>query len=270
MADTYGVRPGDVVPIFIEQSVELIVAIIATLKAGAAYTPIPRDGSFSPERAKRIFDSCNATVVLSDTDIFPITTPELVVVDLRSKSLPAYPEFRVSSLLPTSTAYILWTSGTTGEPKGICISHSAAVACMLSISGKLYPRHKQDRVFQFSSPVFDVSVVDYFATLSMGATLCMMPRPRMLDDVQRAVVELRPTVASLTPSVVQLLDPTVYTFEKLILSGEIVPVQLRDRFIEYGTTVVNGYGPTEANMVYVYLDLILFHLTKNQNLCHHD
>jgi non-ribosomal peptide synthetase component F len=196
--------------------------------------------------------------VLSDTKDFPVLTPGLVVFDIHSVLLPAEHSSRDIQTSLDSTAYILWTSGTTGEPKGISLSHSAAVACVSSISGKLYPNKRQDRVLQFSSPVFDVSVVDYFATLSMGATLCMMPRPRLIDDVQRAVLELHPTVASLTPSVAQLLDPAICKLRTLVLSGEAVPSQVRDRFVNCGTTVINGYGPTEANMVYVRHKLYKF------------
>lgn len=65
------------------------------------------------------------------------------------------------------------------------ISHRVAVSCLSSISGRLYPRVVEDRVFQFSSLVFDVSVLDYFATCSMGATLCMMPREEILSDVRK-------------------------------------------------------------------------------------
>lgn len=107
----------------------------------------------------------------------------------------------------------------------------------------------KDRVFQFSSPVFDVSVVDYFATLSAGATLCMMPRAELLCDLNRAVAELRPTAASLTPSVAQLLIPEAVHFQTLVLSGEVITQALRDRFIGAGTRLINGYGPTESNIV---------------------
>jgi non-ribosomal peptide synthetase component F len=104
-------------------------------------------------------------------------------------------------------------------------------------------------MLQFSSPVFDVSVVDYFATLSTGATLCLMPRGELMTDMQAAVTALRPTAASLTPSVAKLIDPMAATLEVLILSGEVVPVETRDMYLGAGVVVINAYGPTEGNIV---------------------
>jgi non-ribosomal peptide synthetase component F len=220
--------------------------VIGILKAGAGYTPIPRDGSWPLERICQILRLCQAKVLVSDASV--VSGVGVQVLNVHS---PPAPSNRLATCLatPECTAYILWTSGTTGEPKGVIISHFAAVSCITSISGRLYPRSAKDRVFQFSSPVFDVSVVDYFATLSIGATLCMMPRAELLGDVQKAVSELKPTAASLTPTVAQLIDPRAAQLETLIVSGEVVTPKIRDSFLGSGTKLVNGYGPTESNIV---------------------
>jgi hypothetical protein len=86
-------------------------------------------------------------------------------------------------------------------------------------------------------------------TLSLGATLRMLPRAELLNEIRRAVSGLKPTMASLTPSVAQLLDPSPAQLHILILSGEVVPSKTRDRFIRAETTLINGYGPTESNIV---------------------
>ncbi|KPM37546.1 Linear gramicidin synthase subunit B [Neonectria ditissima] len=244
----YGIVSGSLVPIFIDQTADLLIAVIGVLKAGAGYIPIPRDGDWPPERVCRILSQCHATVLISDTDV--VTGIDINIHNIRSLPSCVQSTSRANcTATPDSIAFVLWTSGTTGEPKGVMMSHAAALSCVSSISGRLYPRSVEDRVFQFSSPVFDASVVDYFATLSLGATLCMMPRAELLTDIRKAVAELKPTTASLTPSVAQLLDPRAAQLHTLILSGEVVPTKTVERFICAGTTVINGYGTTESNLV---------------------
>ncbi|KAG9230477.1 hypothetical protein BJ875DRAFT_546147 [Amylocarpus encephaloides] len=246
--ERYGIVRGDIVPIFLDQTPDILIALIGVLKSGACYTPIPKDGSWPMGRMSQIIQRCQAKVLITDANVVPAV--EIAIFNLTSPLAHRNRRPRpVCLATPASPAYILWTSGTTGEPKGVILSHTAALSCIYNISGKLYPKSTSDRVFQFSSPVFDVSVVDYFATLSLGATLCMMPRAEMLTDIQKALAMLRPTAASLTPTVAEMLDPNASGLLTLIVSGEIVSSKLRDMFIGAGTHLINGYGPTESNIV---------------------
>ncbi|KAH6955679.1 hypothetical protein BKA56DRAFT_234049 [Ilyonectria sp. MPI-CAGE-AT-0026] len=166
----YGIGLGSIVPIFLDQTADLPMAVIGILKAGAGYTPIPHDDSWPPERVCRVLLRCHATVLILDTDVVP-------GVDIKTHNIPSLPSHVQSTwratcaATPDSIAFVLWTSETTGEPKGAMMSPAAALSCASSISDRLYPRSVEDCVFHFSSPAFDVSVVDYFATLSLGATL---------------------------------------------------------------------------------------------------
>lgn len=241
---SHGVRVGDVVPVFVDQTPNLLVAVTGILKAGAGYSPIPRDGSWPTQRIAQILESCRARVVVADTRRVP--GADIPVVNLDDPLIRS--ERYVNMSGPGDIAYVLWTSGTTGDPKGVMMSHRGAVACISHMVKKLYPRTCDERVFQFSSPVFDVSVVDYFATLSIGATLCMMPRAEILDNIHAAISFLKPTAASLTPSVAQLLNPKTAGLRTLVVSGEVVAPRLRDMFIAEGTTLINAYGPTESNI----------------------
>lgn len=242
----YGIVAGDIVPVFIDQTPDLLVAIIGILKAGAGYTPIPQDGTWPLERVRQILRRCQAKVLVSDVSVVP--GAGVTILDVHSL-LDESNKLVSCKATPKNIAYILWTSGTTGEPKGVMLSHSAVASCIANISGRIYPRSIKDRVFQFASPIFDVSVTDYFTTLSMGATLCMMPRAELLNNIQKAVSELKPTVANLTTSVAQLLDPRAAKLQTLIVSGEIVTSKVRDMFIGARTNLINLYGTAESNNV---------------------
>jgi hypothetical protein len=77
----------------------------------------------------------------------------------------------------------------------------------------------------------------------------MMPRAEILTDIQKAVSELKPTAASLTPTVAQLLNPRIAKIRTLILSGKVVPPKVRNKFLGAGTHVINRYRPTESKIV---------------------
>lgn len=243
LQDSYGVSSGDIIPVYVEQSPNLIAAIIGILKAGATYTPLPREGTWSLERIADVIRTCQAKVVITDASSIPGVA--VTCLDVRSviKTLRSGAPTCLSQ--PGSIAYVLWTSGTTGDPKALQISHSAAVTTISEISEHLYPRNCSDRILQFSSPVFDVSVADYFTTLSKGAVLCMMPRAELLDDLHGAISSLRPTIANLTPSVASLLGQQAACFDLLVVAGEKLTQRTKDLIISSGTKLINAYGPAE-------------------------
>ena len=102
LTDVYAVRSGDIIPIFVEQSPEWIVAVIATLKSGAAYTPILRDGSYLSKCPERIFDQCKPALVLSDTEIIPVPFWGSIV-DPRTVALPVQRGTRDIQPIPLRT-----------------------------------------------------------------------------------------------------------------------------------------------------------------------
>lgn len=244
---SYGVSCGDIVPVYLEQSPNLIAAVIGILKAGATYTPLPREGTWSLERIADVIRTCQAKVVI--TDVSSIPEVAVTCLDVRSAVKSSRSGAPTCLSQSGSIAYVLWTSGTTGEPKALRITHSAAIIIISEISKHLYPRNCSDRILQFSSPVFDISFVDYFATLSKGAVLCMMPRAELLDDLHGAISSLKPTIANLTPSVASLLGQQAAHFDLLVVAGEKLPQQTKSLIISSGTKLINAYGPAEFNIV---------------------
>jgi amino acid adenylation domain-containing protein len=244
-----GVTTGDLVPLLLEKSPFMIIAILALFKVGAAYVPLSPENPV--ERNEFIVRDVGASVVLSETEhatFFSFEDISVILID-RAK-LCAYskekPEIEVS---PSDPAYILYTSGSTGQPKGVTVSHGACAAAMRSIIDFENKRDEPFRALQFSNYVFDVSLYDFFVTLHSGGTLCIAPSDRLLGDLAGAINEMNVNHVFLTPTVARLLDPKdVPGLESMTVGGE----QLTRDVIETWAPVLtlrNGYGPTEASVL---------------------
>ncbi|OQE15219.1 hypothetical protein PENFLA_c033G04040 [Penicillium flavigenum] len=244
-----GVTTGDLVPLLLEKSPFMIIAILALFKLGAAYVPLSPENPV--ERNEFIVRDVGARIVLSETEhatFFSFKDISVILID-RAK-LCAYskekPEIEIS---PSDPAYILYTSGSTGQPKGVTVSHGACAAAMRSIIDFENKRDEPFRALQFSNYVFDVSLYDFFVTLHSGGTLCIAPSDRLLGDLAGAISEMNVNHVFLTPTVARLLDPTdVPGLESMTVGGE----QLTRDVIETWAPVLtlrNGYGPTEASVL---------------------
>ena len=244
-----GVTTGDLVPLLLEKSPFMIIAILALFKLGAAYVPLSPENPV--ERNEFIVRDVGARVVLSETEHATFFSFEDITVLLIDRAkLCAYskekPEIEVS---PSDPAYILYTSGSTGQPKGVTVSHGACAAAMRSIIDFENKRDEPFRALQFSNYVFDVSLYDFFVTLHSGRTLCIAPSDRLLGDLAGAINEMNVNHVFLTPTVARLLDPKeVPGLESMTVGGE----QLTRDVIETWAPVLtlrNGYGPTEASVL---------------------
>lgn len=254
-----GIGKGDKVAIFQTPNQLCISAIFATFMRGAIFVPL--DPTLPAARLELLITKCEPKVVLFDGggDILP---PPLGTkkIDLReplsdrhSKSTAQIPIFA------SDPAYIIFTSGTTGEPKGVIGSHGALLQSILSM-GRSSDLDDSLVLLQQSSYSFDMSFAQIFVALSLGGTLCLLPHRKRLDltviaeDISRYHITC--TVAT----------PTEYTawlrhadLEKLrqshwvtaISGGESVQEQLLQQFRALnrpGLKFYNAYGPTETTM----------------------
>ncbi|KQZ30950.1 hypothetical protein ASD58_30105 [Duganella sp. Root1480D1] len=181
-----GVKPDDRVAICVERSAEMIVAILAVLKAGAAYVPL--DPNNPAQRLAFIFADSAPKVLLTQVSLQPhmgsIPVPVLLLDSLPHAvgAQPSTdPDPGVLGLTGTHTAYLLYTSGSTGQPKGVMVEH-AQVVNLIGSHMQMCAFSAADRYLQFASFGFDSSVVEIFPALSSGGALVLRPASMVAPD----------------------------------------------------------------------------------------
>jgi amino acid adenylation domain-containing protein len=242
-----GVGADRLVALCLQRSVETLVAVLAVLKAGGAYVPL--DPQLPDERLARMLRDCAPAAVLADDATLARLPQGAVALDgphaLDTRHLPA--QDLALRIHPAQLAYCIYTSGSTGQPKCVQLTHEG-LTNLTHIMWKLYDLTVGDRVLQFSAPGFDVSVSDYFKTITQGATLCMAPREQLMPRVtlEATIARMGVQVATLPPAVLAAMDgdalPGVHT---LVTAGDACTHALVERWSN-GRRFLNAYGPAEV------------------------
>jgi amino acid adenylation domain-containing protein len=228
-----GVRPGDIVALMVRRSLEMITGILGILKAGAAYLPI--DPGFPQERIDYMLEDSSAKTLLKEL-------PEERPVH--------HPVFGIQH--SSSLAYVMYTSGTTGRPRGVMIAHDCVVP---TVKEPAYiDLDRKDRVLQLSNYAFDGSIFDIFASLLNGAALVLASTETLLDPhrLTRWVKRRQVTVFFVTTALFNaLVDSGADCFDevrKILFGGERVSLpHVRKALERLGKNrLLHMYGPTET------------------------
>ncbi|MEU0504349.1 amino acid adenylation domain-containing protein, partial [Nocardia sp. NPDC005998] len=251
-----GVGPESLVAVGIRRSVDMLVAIYATMAAGGGYVPI--DPDHPAERTEYVLASSNPVCVLTTTAddvaaggdhrVFQLDTLDLADFD----DAPVTDTERLAPLRSSNTAYVLFTSGSTGRPKGVAISHAGVVNQIAWITGE-YGIDAADVILQKTPVTFDVSVWELFGTLAVGARMLIAAPDGHRDPMYLSEIIGRHgvTMTSFVPSMLSVFAGAASADEcaslrTVLVAGEALPPATVTAFRQFcGAAVHNLYGPTE-------------------------
>lgn len=280
-----GVKQGDRVGIYLDKSVEAVAVIFGILKAGAAYVPL--DPGAPAKRIAFIIENCDMKALVTiqrrarglnkaltnsplGTTLF-LDGTELKegsqVADSQSVLWPEILQWPDTTLPTISTieddlAYILYTSGSTGDPKGVMISHRTSLT-FVNWAHDRFQLRTDDRVSNHAPFHFDLSIFDMFSTIKAGATVILVPKqlsvfPRtMADFIEDEQITVWYSVPSVLTRLVLYGELERFEFSSLrtvLFAGEVFPIKYLRQIVEAWSHVefYNLYGPTETNVCTYY------------------
>lgn len=255
-----GVQPGDRVAIWMRKSVRSIAAVHAVLRVGGAYVPV--DPTAPPSRVLRILHDCEVACLLTHAESVPVVDADLgdvpVVVADDLPMVPARENLARPHYAPSNLAYILYTSGSRGAPKGVALTHANATA-FVDWAVEEFDLRPEDRVSGHAPLHFDLSVLDVFATARAGACLVLIPEQASGSGgaLIRLVAERKITVWYSVPSALTRMVTarsahrlTGSALRTVLFAGEPFPLKHLRKLADLvpGAALYNLYGPTETNV----------------------
>jgi amino acid adenylation domain-containing protein len=249
-----GVHSGSLVGLCMNRSVELVVAMLAVLKAGAAYVPL--DPSFPQDRIDFMVEDAGLAAIVTELEMADRLTHQdipRVLLDADVEHIAALDGAALGfTATGTDLAYVIYTSGSTGKPKGVQVEHRSLVNFLRSM-------HREpgvgrtDRFVAVTTVSFDIAGLEIHGPLSAGGTVVLASRETALDG--QALAELleasHATILQATPATWRLLLDTGWTGRKglkMLCGGEALPPELAERLLALDGELWNLYGPTETTV----------------------
>ncbi|HTJ31253.1 MAG TPA: amino acid adenylation domain-containing protein, partial [Acidobacteriaceae bacterium] len=248
-----GIQPGDRVAVSLERSLEVIVSLIAILKAGAAYVPV--DPAYPASRLTFLIEDSAAKVLLTQRSI-AATLPALKLTsilldqDWPAIALEATINVAPPAHTPDSLAYVMYTSGSTGNPKGVLVPHRAVLRL---VKNSTFASFSSDEVFLQLAPIsFDAATFEIWGALLNGAKLVLGPAGRITpEEIGQVIAQHGVTTAWLTAALFHLIVTehldVIRPLRQLLAGGDILSVAHTRKVCEElpHIRLINGYGPTE-------------------------
>jgi len=249
-----GVLPGEIVGVYMERSVELVVSLLAIWKAGATY--IPLDPTFPLERLKMVFEDLTQPTILTQSRLaadLPSANTRIICIDERWAVIDIEDPKPLSITYdPAAVAYVIYTSGSTGRPKGVQVTQTNVVNLLTSMAKK--PGLSAcDVLVAVTTISFDIAGLEVFLPLVTGAKLVLATRPVASDGTEllKLLRASKATVMQATPVTFRLLIAAGWNGDPKFTvwcGGEALPRDLVNQILSFGIEVWNMYGPTETTI----------------------
>jgi amino acid adenylation domain-containing protein len=281
-----GVRRGDRVGIYLHKSLASVYSIFGILKAGGVYVPL--EPSAPVKRLAYITRNCDIKLVLTSTEKLPVFTEffeegtpleSVILSDGGSFEAAHLPEGLAAirweqvkaenrspvgntGVIENDLAYILYTSGSTGEPKGVMISHRT-IFTFINWCAESFQVNEHDRVTSHAPIHFDLSTFDIYVTIMAGGTVVLVPEKLSIFPIQlvKLLEAERITVTYMVPSILSLMvnygklnNHDLSALRLVLFAGEVFPIKYLRQLVEAipHAAFYNLYGPTETNVCTYY------------------
>ncbi|MEZ2221793.1 amino acid adenylation domain-containing protein [Rhizobium sp. RCC_161_2] len=245
-----GVARGDLVAVAAPRSEQMLVGLLAVLKAGAAYLPL--DPSDPPSRIGIILEDAKPSAIISTSEAAAKLPVEGIPTVLLDHPEDCSPHLVTGTPSPDDRAYVIFTSGSTGRPKGVEIPHRALTNFLFAMQD-LLKMTSEDRLLAVTTIAFDIAALELYLPLLAGARTIIATRETVRDPAALAQLlkQSKATIMQATPSLWRaLLEDHGNGVRGLrpVVGGEALPADLAHKMARFDHAVLNVYGPTETTI----------------------
>ncbi|MEO6964369.1 MAG: amino acid adenylation domain-containing protein, partial [Acidobacteriaceae bacterium] len=248
-----GAGPDALVGIYMDRSLEMLVAMLGVMKAGAAYVPL--DPMFPPTRIAQIVEETQVTVMITlsgNVEGLPPSQAKVIALDEAAAMLDKEPVVALPNISGDARAYVIFTSGSTGRPKGVEVCHGSVVN-LLKDNARRMEMKPEDRWLAVTTLSFDIAVLEMLLPLVSGGTVVIAHRDDVTDGAQLAelVQATRATALQATPVTWRMLLEQGFQPApgfKMMCGGEAWTPAMADQLLAHGGRLWNMYGPTETTV----------------------
>jgi len=247
----HGVGLDARVGVLLERSVNFVVATLGIIKAGGTYVPL--DGTYPKQRLQFMLEDADVRLLLTERNQTEVDATEVVYLDHAAELLANVSRDNPENVnRAEDLAYVMYTSGSTGQPKGVAVTHRAINRLVRNTEYVKF--ESSDRVGQAANVSFDAATFEIWGALLHGATLVVLPKETVLSplELKREVAKQKISVLFLTTALFNQMAQSVpeafASLRYLVFGGEAGDAQAVKRVVERGKPqhLVNGYGPTEG------------------------